>query len=205
MAVAGIKAQAVGKALFIESKRAEYGSGDHYNQLVIIPNLPNEYGKKSGQTTIYKRHFSPSYSRNGWDYGHKLPLELGADSIQSLDSQDEVIELDHYGAPLNRNRWSSGSKSVELTDTENLTEVSEKGLAHANLMLLGALDYLISEDNDWNEELIKWNSVSYKLLDETPTIVPIEITDKDMTDIMSDNKIPQAVIRRLMNARKRPI
>jgi hypothetical protein len=72
-------------------------------------------------------------------------------------------------------------------------------------MLLGALDYLISEDNDWNEELIKWNSVSYKLLDETPTIVPIEITDKDMTDIMSDNKIPQAVIRRLMNARKRPI
>tara|TARA_B110000503_G_scaffold14157_1_gene19317 strand:- start:4963 stop:5577 length:615 start_codon:yes stop_codon:yes gene_type:complete len=201
----GIKAQSVGKALFIEAERLGYSGSDHFNQLIIIPNLPNEYGKKSGHTTIYKRHFSPSYSRNGWDYGNKLPITLGADTLASLDSQEETIELDHYGAPVNRNRWNNETKEVTILNTDEITELADKAGAHANALILGILDSLVSDDSEWNEELLKWDRVGYKLLDENPTIVPIEITDKDMTDLMADSKIPQAVIRRIMNARKRPI
>lgn len=197
----GIKAQTVGKALFIEVQR----HGDNVNQLIVVPNLPNEYGKKSGATTIYKRNFSPSYSRNSWDYGTKISVSLGADSLDSLDSQHEEVELDHYGAPRIRNRWYAESKKVTLKNLDELTEETEKAEAHANMVLLTTFDSLVNSDNEWSEELLQFTKVDYKLVDESPLMVPIEITDKDMTDIMAENKLPQAVIRRLMNARKRPI
>ena len=199
----GVKAQTIGKAIFIELSRNK-GMSDQTNQVLIIPDLPNEYGKKAGSTVIFKRSFSPSWSRNSWDYGTRVSTTLGTGTMAELDEQHEEIELDFYGAPRQRNRWSAGSKVITLSNFDELTN-EQKVKAHANFVMLHALDSMVSEDNEWSEELVKLTKVGYKVLDETPLIIPIEITDKDMTDLMADSKVPQALVRRLMNARKRPI
>lgn len=198
----GLKAQPVGKALLIETKDTRWSSGDRVIQTLVIPNLPDEYGKKSGNTIIVDRSYDPSYSRNSWGSFRRIPIEQGYLDREAT-SELPASEERYYGYYGNRSLSKTG---VELPDLSELSE-SQKAEAHANLIKDIVSELFVQQKSHYDHDLREWihQPIEKHESAEFVQALPIEITDKDMTDLNGDYKVPPAVVKRIMNARKRPL
>jgi len=209
------KALPVGKGLLLQVKNTRRG-GDSHKQVLIVPNLPNETGDKSGETMLFSRHYDPTHSRNEWTRhpqyharGAELTIDSGltvplSDLTQMEDEQEE--DEYYYSAPR-----TATQKKVTLKALSEL-EDDEKPEAHYQLILATVLDQFIEAKSKWNKDEKDWDffEVVPNYTSSTDTVIPkvnaypIEITDRDMTEIQKMKKIPSALAKRIQNVYLRP-
>lgn len=200
----GTKAQVVGKALYLELQKDSWT--DDYYQVVIIPNLPDELGRKRDQTLIFSRTFYGRSSRNTWSYPTQIPTTKGMPSLEELRELSKTTESPKADDYYSRN-WNG------YNDNRFEVEVSEEATAeqHSNQIVMTLLDTISRETSVYDRMGAERGDNAYPKgftrswsFDKMAKSFAVEITDRDMLELYNDMyKIPSAVVNRIKQARMR--
>lgn len=208
----GTKAQVVGKGLYLELSKTSWG--DRYQQVLIIPNLPDELGRKRGHSLLFTRGVDVRYSRNSWSSPTTITTDLGIlGDLSAIVQSSESDPNDESGWATYYPRVDENKVAVEASLGEELSEL-EKAEAHANLLLLQVAMILSRDTSDYDREGMRRDGVkgipypkgfsrtwSYDKVDK---MFAFDITDRDMVELYNDYyKVPSALANRIKQARLR--
>src|SRR5210317_505458 len=201
----GTKAQVVGKALYLELQRD--GWIDDYYQVIIIPNLPDELGRKRNHTLIFTRTFYARSSRDGWSYPTEVPTTSG------LPSMEELAELAKTSktAPVVDDYWSRKNSGYydNFFEVEELEEPTAE--QHSNKVIMTLIDSISRETSSYDSMGAERGENPYPKgftrawsFSKVAKTFSVEITDRDMLELYNDKyKVPSAVVNRIKQARMR--
>lgn len=199
----GTKAVAVGKALLIIGDSDErYTACEKH--ILVIPNLPNEAGKKQDSVYILQRYHDPKTTRNTWNTPNSL--SVGSNGIpisfeELAETPDFRFEQDYlleYGRPKGYEQEQYKFKAVDVRDLESEAEKLE-ALSRAVMLNLAGL----MAKAEYEYEGDRWSS-NITNIKTTPSmknvaVYSVEVTDKDMSELGIYHKMPKALQTRIQN------
>lgn len=205
----GTKAVAVGKALLIMGDTNERYSGGTEKHILVVPNLPNEVGKKKNEVFISFRYYDPAdHSRSGNKWRSFEGIGLNRGLPISVSEWDKIPDFRFETEYLLENGRPRGGQlkthNIKAVDVKDLEEEAEKVEAlsrqlTANLLKMSTTGkYEFPEgESEWSASTILSSSLEQSLTNISTHSV--EITDKDMSDIGVYHKMPPALATRLQN------
>lgn len=204
----GTKAQVVGKGLYIETSNAS--NPDRYTQIVVIPNLPDELGRKRDHTLVFSRVFDVRSSRNTWGYPTSIKTSQGLPKLSKELVATGKQPEDYYSSYYPR--MNEAKVEVEELDMDLLSD-SEKAEAHSNTILLALLNSMSRDRSRYDRTSIESGGEPYPQglsrtwsFDTLAKSFAFEITDRDMLDLYNDSyKIPTSIVNRIKQARLRVV
>lgn len=204
----GTKAQVVGKGLYIET--AYSSNTDRYNQILVIPNLPDELGRKRNHTLIFQRVFDIRSSRNSWSYPTAVTTETGIPKLDKslLDMPTSKVGDDYMSTYYPR--MNESKVEIETLSMDLLAE-AEKAEAHANALLLALVNQMSRDRSRYDKMNVERGGEPYPdgferawNFDTLAKSFAFEITDRDMLDLYNDHyKVPSSIANRVKQARLR--
>jgi hypothetical protein len=204
----GTKAQVVGKGLYIETSNSS--NPDRYTQILVIPNLPDELGRKRNHTLVFSRVFDIRSSRNSWSYPTAIALDTGIPKLEKslLDMPNTKVGDDYMSSYYPR--MSESKVEIETLDMDLIAE-GEKAGAHANSVLLVLVNHMSRDRSRYDKMSVEQGGEPYPdgfervwNFDTLAKSFAFEITDRDMLDLYNDHyKVPSSIVNRVKQARLR--
>jgi len=203
----GTKAQVVGKALYIELTKDSWT--DDYYQVVIIPNLPDELGRKRDNTLIFTRTFYGRYSRNSWSNPTRIATSEGLSNIEELrelakTAKSPEVEQGSYYSSISWVGYNNNHFEVEQPEEPTAEQ-------HSNKVVMELIDTISRETSTYDRMGAERGENPYPKgytrswsFDKVAKTFSVEVTDRDMLELYNDSyKIPSAVVNRIKQARMR--